>query len=771
MDTVKLGIELSTAGLKAGAKQAEKDLRELGTEAKGVGRDFDKLATEGNQAEETIKGVGNAAERADRQTAGLSSRLKSGAASLGLSSNAVRGMGRLISSGSDKLANQYTALAGSAGIGLALNKQMQLNDQLTQMGIAARDANGMIDGKVFSTWFKDTKTEIMNVSKATGQGAEDLAAGMQAVVQRTGNIKLASDNLKLMGETATASGSAVEDVGALIANLGSKAGIDGATQMRQAITLLLAQGKSGAFELKDMVTNGERLFSVMSLFGKGGQDGLKSFGAFVQMARTGTGSADNAATAIERLGATMANTKNIEKHLAGVGIHVKLDPKADAATNIKKVITASKGDLQRLTASQAFGEEGIRALSTFANEFAAGRGFQMFDAFRDAGGDITKNVMLQEDFKTRVMDSAFQMKRLIATMRDFGDKTLSGPLSKLTSAMEWINNHGELTENVLKGITGAIVALGAAVTLVKLNQLARDIGSVFRGGKTGGGLPGAGPLGSVTHVWVDNMGVGMGGAAANSAVAVEEAAAQGAAKSGVMARLFPTFSSWISSSGAWIKGGINSLNTWGKGMGYAAERMLGRTAAGRMAMNAGSRVAEYGSQAWQRFAWGGAGATANRFFGSVLGKAAPFAKGVIGGSLLALPIEYAMNGISLRSTAAGLGSTFGGTLGGMGAAALGIPTGGIASPALGFAGMVGGGIAGREASLAIYDLIARMIASKNEADASGSGAGFAPQFNIGVNFDAMGRPTTTVAGPGASMMRVNSQNLGPAWGLPMMISG
>lgn len=516
--------EKALDGLGKGAKDTGKQIDGMGEEAGQTERKVKELGKESAQTESEVKDLGRGARTTGSDVESFGQKAEKAARStsnLGRASHSLRTTGKVLAWGSEKVINQYTALAGGAGIGLALKAQVELNDQITQMGIAARDSQtGMVQGKSFASWAESTKRTVMDVSKATGQSAEELTSGMQAIIQRTGDMGLATSSLQLMGETATASGASVAEVGALIANLGQKADIKGPEQMRQAITLLLAQGKSGAFELKDMVTNGERLFSVMSLFGKGGVGGLKSFGAFVQMARTATGSAEQASTAVERLGAFMSNVKKVEKHLASAGIHVKLDEKADMETNIKKIISATGGkfselSLKRLSSSQAFGEEGIRAISMMANEYAAGNGFKMFDSFKEAGGDLQKNGMLMGDFSIRVQDSKLQMQRLVATLKDFADKNLSGPLAGLTKMMSFFNSNAETTDRLIRLITKGLIAMAAVAAAVKIHKTFQEFRGIFGGSRSVGGKGGL--LGQVSgmdvqRVYVVNMGAaGLGG--------------------------------------------------------------------------------------------------------------------------------------------------------------------------------------------------------------------------------------------------------------------
>jgi hypothetical protein len=230
--------------------------------------------------------------------------------------------------------------------------------------------------------------------------------------------------------------------------------------------------------------------------------------------------------------------------------------------------------------------------------------------------------------------------------------------------------------------------------------------------------------------------------------------------------MFPTFGRWISSAGSTIGNAARNLAVWGQGRGYAAQRMLGSTGAGRFAMRAGSSLAEYGSTAWRNMAWGSGMSGLVRLGGRL----SPLVRGSALGSMVSLPIEYLMGGFNMRSTVAGLGGAFGGTMGFLGGGALGAATtAGVGAPLLAYGGSVAGGIAGREASLALFDLVAGML--KRDAElASDRERPSSTELNLQVNFDANGRPTARIDGPGASDVRLNAPSLGPNWN-PFRLAG
>ena len=588
---VEVGFKANSSALVAAAKAGDKALEGMGDEVANAGKKTKVLGKETQEAARDLDGMSRGARTAGEDVDGFARKAEQAskaASHLGRASQSLRTGGKVLSWGSEKFVNQYTALAGGAGIGLALKKQMDLNDEMTQMGIAARDAQGMINGQNFASWFTESKAKIMEVSRSTGQGAEELAGGMRAVIQRTGDMKLATEQLELMGVAATASGSSVEEMGGLIANLGQNVGIKGPEQMKQALTLLVAQGKTGAFEIKDMLSQGERMFTAMPNFRVQGLDGLKSFGAFVQMSRTANGNAETAAESIVSLGTAIA--KLDDKKLAKAGIrNLKLTNKDGSKRSteeiVKEIIKRTKGDMDGLIKANVFDEPAQRLIQKMANQYAEGKGFTAFDSFKNAGGDLRNNKMLDDDFAARVNDSKFQINRLMGALREFADKSLSAPLAALTRALSFFNGNAVLTDTLIHNITKGLLAMAAVAGSVKMYRMFQEFRGLFGGAKNAGRS--SSMLGQVAgmevqRVYVVNMGsVGLSGNGA-----------QGLSGAGSVPEMYGParpMSSWNRwGRSAAIGGGItgvgaamafaengNTPEGWGRALGGAAGVALG----------------------------------------------------------------------------------------------------------------------------------------------------------------------------------------------------
>lgn len=776
---VEVGFKANSSALVAAAKAGDKALEGMGDEAANAGKKTKVLGKETQEAARDLDGMSRGARTAGDDVDGFARKAEQAskaASHLGRASQSLRTGGKVVSWGSEKLVNQYTALAGGAGIGLATKQAMDFNHAMTMTAIGARDAAGKIDDMDMSSWLLKTTASVKKLSQETGAPMGEIADGIDQIKSKTGNIHQATSEMELLTKAAIGTGSSVGDIFGLASQLDAKGGIKSVEQMRQALTLLMEQGQSGSFEIKDIVQNGERLFTTMAQFNKvGSKDpmaNLRSFGALLQMAKNASGGPAEATTAMERMGAFMSNIHKVEKQLAKTGIHVKLDPRASIEANLKKIIVrASKEqkDLasKALKASDAFGEEGGRLMDALVNEYAAGRGFQQLDSFKTAGGDLAKSTSLLSAFKAASSDAygeAAKMKSLVVSWSH--DMVGGAALSPLTTAMHWINEHGDLTKQALTGIAASLGAMAIAVGAMKLTTLVGEFNAIIGAGKGGrlGGAAGASSAVGSTHVWVDNMGGGMGAipGAAGKALAAEEAVAAQAAKRGLLARA----GGWIASATpSWIK-------TTGQFFGSTGKGLIG--GAGEFASGIGQRAEMWAYQnGMKSFAarLPGLGASALRLGGRAAG-------GIGIGALAALPFELYSNPDKLRAFiaagGAGLGGFAGGSLGAIGGL-------GVASAPLGVVGGIGGSIAGREIAVGLYDMLAGssnknlqaaaapLVSSKPSIYDPRLNPGmspFQPTFQIYNQVDPQGRTSSRVEGPGALDVKVDSYgSLTAPWAL------
>lgn len=364
-----------------------------------------------------------------------------------------RSIGRLrssINSGLKRaLINPITGIASVAGITALGAKIVDFDAKLMRLGI---------QGNVSSEGMVRMRKEILETAYATGQSRENILAGIDAIVERTGDIKFADTIKEQMGIAATASGAAMEDIGALSSNLNQKMKID-ASKIMEALNILTVQGKAGAFTLSNQAALGERLFSSAGRLNMKGLDDLKRFGALMQVARMGTGSAEQATTAIERIIAGIIDKQDQIKSL-GFDIFSNRDLQQFKSIDeiIKGTVTAAKGNEKIL--GKIFGEEGIRAVSVLANAYRETGGFDLYDKLANA--DAERAGELMRDFERYSTSAAFKLQRAGEVGKKFADIALSKSIGEIGDAIAKLTDSPEKVERMTEAFSG----LGKMITIV-----------------------------------------------------------------------------------------------------------------------------------------------------------------------------------------------------------------------------------------------------------------------------------------------------------------
>lgn len=755
---------------KRGAGRAKKAVDELGREAKETGRELGGMATQGDNAEAALVGVAAAAARAEQRTGSLLSRLSRGSIGFSRYSSTIQSTGRVMQFAADKVVNQYTALIGGAGLGLIAKKTMDLDAQIRRAAINSRDSLGLIEGKNTAAWIEDTKKGLQEISEMSGVAPEQLLGGLERVREMSGDVGLAMNQMALAAEVAVVNGAEVADVLGMIDVLNKKASVSEA-DMRSTINMISAMGGQGAFDIKHFAGEGAQIMTALPMFGQGGkvdQKAIESLTAIANIAMSASGnSPEMARTSVLALAADMADTTILKANAKKAGLNqgqyndlVYTDKsrttRRSAEDFLKKLVEITGGNVEQITIM--LNESSRKIANTMANNWRdSGQKFADLESLRKAGAASRTRDRTGEGFEDMSKDPKVQLDKALATVRGVAQDLSRLLIDGLAPAFRLANEHGEIFKAGVIGLGAAMATAAGIVIAGKAKQFIEGALGAWRGGKGGaGGLATGMGIPGVTPVFIVGAAPGVGGIPGMpgaGGVAGGAGTANGAAQTAGRGM----FGRWISSAGSTIGNAARNLAVWGQGMGYGAQRVLGRTGAGRFAMRAGSTLAEYGTSAWRNATWGSGMAGLSRLGG----RAAPLLRGTALGSMISLPIEYLTGGFNMRSTAAGVGGALGGTLGFLGGTALGAATtAGVGAPLLAYGGSIGGGIAGREGALALYDLVEGLL----KRDAEQAAQREQPtNLNLSVSFDAQGRPTVRTEGPGASFVRLNAERLGPIW--------
>lgn len=213
---------------------------------------------------------------------------------------------------------------GAAAFGAALvstaKDSLAFEESITRLDVSARGAMGTMD---------QINDRVLKVSDQTGVAKEELMAGSAAFVALTGDGKTAVEQMEVFARTQVATGAAMEDVVGAAAAISQQLGV-GSKDFEQMFSILIAGGKAGKIELKDMAGLTASLAANFKQFGGSqGVQGVATLGAAFQVAAQNFGSASEAATGMEALmGSLIQNAKKLKK--AGVDIF-------DSAGNLKSL--------------------------------------------------------------------------------------------------------------------------------------------------------------------------------------------------------------------------------------------------------------------------------------------------------------------------------------------------------------------------------------------------------------------------------------------------
>ncbi|MBY8161391.1 hypothetical protein KW506_03435 [Vibrio fluvialis] len=466
----------------------ERQNQRLGKSNQRLKNETTKLGRENQRTGRTVTRTGNgfinAGKKVRKYTQDIGAAIKK--------SDLMRRSVEKMDEGLDSIGNKWTALAtGAAGTGSAV-AVMGLEERYERLGIQA--------GKT-----KDEMATLRAEMFATSQQADvrvdqsEMLSAVEKIVEKTGDLKFAQENMANIGRVMQATGATGVDVGEMFADMSQKFGLKNSEDVLSAIDTLVVQGKAGAFTLQNLAAEGASVSAAYAAMGRTGPKAVQEMGAMLQISRMGSGSAAEAASAMESVLADItSNYEDIEK----LGIEV-FDEEAlargekkfrDLPSIVKEIMEATNSDITEY--SQLFGDEAMRFMKVLSSE----DGKASFDSFLSISGDGT--AVLQDSARAAQTANAAMMTLKTAWM-SFADEKLAEPIADLADAINSIE-----PENLNKALTGATAlagTLGAVWAGRKAYKMGKSVVDFVRGPKGGGAnVPGL-PSGEVSNVYVTNM--------------------------------------------------------------------------------------------------------------------------------------------------------------------------------------------------------------------------------------------------------------------------
>lgn len=449
---------------------------------------------------------------------------KAGQRSMRLINSAAMKAGK----GLDRLGNRYSAIGAMASGGAAAKGVVKMQRRIKMLGIQAKKSTKEMAG------FRDEIFQTANM-KDIKINPNQLLDAVDKIVEKTGDLDFARKNLRNIGLAVRASNSEGSDIGALMADLMQKFGIKDSKTIFSSIDLLINQGKAGAFTLQNLASQGERVTAAYAVTGRTGVEAVREMGAALQMMKQGTGSAEQAATALEAFLRTLNNAQK-RKLLTKAGINL-IDPddpdRMRSITAIMKdLIKATAGDVVKL--STIFDAEAMRALNAIATQFKQTGGFADIDNFMAQSADGSTLLKDAAD-ATDELDAA--LTGLGNTFKKYSFDKMNGPIKDLAQAINSIDST-KLEALLDAGIKGAVFLAGAVVARKVLSGGV----SIARGlRKTKGAAGLAGKL-VPQPVFVVNFPRSLGGSANYTGGGGGKGAGKAVGRAGRLARLGSKFS-------------------------------------------------------------------------------------------------------------------------------------------------------------------------------------------------------------------------------------
>jgi len=321
--------------------------------------------------------------------------------------------------------------------------------QMTRIGITAEATTGQVAA---------ASSEVKQLAQDVALPLEDVVAGLDALVAAGRSLPDAMAFLPAVTRTAQAAGAETADIANSADAIAGSFGV-AADRMQSAFDILVAGGKAGKFELKDMAQYIPSLAPAMAALGYEGEAGLSKLVAMLQVVRTQTGDASSAATNLQNVLQKMTSDETVKK-FSKMGVddlRGQLDAARRSGQDVMQVFLdltqqATKGDLSKINQlfTDAQLQQGVRALMSQRDLYK-----EIMGILQNAEGSVMK------DLNRVTGDAASSMDRFSNATANAGQS-----LGKLADAAGFTA--------MLEGIAAA--ADGAAGKLDQVSARGKQIG-------------------------------------------------------------------------------------------------------------------------------------------------------------------------------------------------------------------------------------------------------------------------------------------------------
>ncbi|KWW46808.1 phage tail length tape measure protein [Vibrio cholerae] len=432
--------------------------------------------------------AGNLAAKAKQYGASMSDFARKNERAMTLLKTSADAAGR----GIDSLGNRYVGLATAFATGATVRNVAALEAQMVRIGTNAKLSSDQVA-------LLTKQLEAMSVQKDIRIGTDQLAAGVDELLGKTGDFEFVQENLENMGLFMQAFGADARSTGALFAQFREK-GIRDAKDVMNTIDELYGQFAIGSVNVKDLADISEQLFATYQ--GKG-PEAISQMSALVQLFAKAKGNANESLTSIQAVFATFSDKKKVE-FLNRQGIEVFKKGTKELREPVElllEILDKAKNDPLKL--GDVFDQTSLQGLASLYSQ-------ENKDLLRSMINGTAEMGATQEAAAKNAATLNAATTALNNSFNKFANERLAEPIQELADAINSVDD--ETIQNWLKWAEAAGYGVGLLLAGKKAVDAYRWVkgGSGGAGGAAGGGFADLG----VMPVYVVNMpGGGMGGAA------------------------------------------------------------------------------------------------------------------------------------------------------------------------------------------------------------------------------------------------------------------
>jgi len=375
--SASIKLTLNKSSFKDGVKDAEKDVKSFGEQARGA---LNRAFKDG------IKG----------------------------SDEAIKGMFNTIKSG----------LVAFSGIGGMLGTTELIRAGMTTQGVFKGIAVGMRAGTGEAQNFRDLMEDGTNAATKWGKDVDELGHAMKRVWEETGDKDFTKDSINTIAMVSRASRESVGMIGELSGSLHEKFGITNG-ELEGTLAAVLSLGNKGGVTVEELSQRIGFIGSVAREAGFNGQAGFQKMLGLLNMADDGGKNLRKNLGAVSQVLLELGN----KTERAKLAMKLGMDPsamKGDATEMIGQIMKATGGKREKL--ETAFTGEALA--------FMLDLGKQYSKAFDDAKGDTKTKTKAAVDAYTESLNKASQSQLSATDLNEMAADSMKDGPAKMEAAMQ-----------------------------------------------------------------------------------------------------------------------------------------------------------------------------------------------------------------------------------------------------------------------------------------------------------------------------------------------